>query len=37
MFNPDDVVTVWIALDDMEEELGPLVVNNTATGGGIKG
>jgi ectoine hydroxylase-related dioxygenase (phytanoyl-CoA dioxygenase family) len=24
MFTPDDVVTVWIALDDMAEELGPL-------------
>jgi phytanoyl-CoA hydroxylase len=24
MFTPDDVVTVWIALDDMDEELGPL-------------
>ncbi len=24
MFEPDDVVTVWFALDDMEEELGPL-------------
>jgi len=24
MFTPDDIVTVWIALDDMEEELGPL-------------
>eukprot|EP00985_Skeletonema_marinoi_P001432 scaffold570_cov136-Skeletonema_marinoi.AAC.23 len=24
MFTPDDVVTVWIALDDMDQELGPL-------------
>lgn len=24
MFDPPDVVTVWIALDDMDEELGPL-------------
>lgn len=24
MFDPNDVVTVWIALDDMLEELGPL-------------
>jgi len=24
MFEPDDVITVWVALDDMEEELGPL-------------
>ena len=24
MFTPDDVVTVWIALDDMDSELGPL-------------
>jgi phytanoyl-CoA hydroxylase len=24
MFEPDDVVTVWFALDDMDEELGPL-------------
>ncbi len=24
MFEPSDVVTVWIALDDMDEELGPL-------------
>lgn len=24
MFDPDDVVTVWLALDDMDEELGPL-------------
>lgn len=24
MFSPDDVVTVWVALDDMEGELGPL-------------
>jgi ectoine hydroxylase-related dioxygenase (phytanoyl-CoA dioxygenase family) len=24
MFQPDDVVTVWFALDDMDEELGPL-------------
>jgi ectoine hydroxylase-related dioxygenase (phytanoyl-CoA dioxygenase family) len=24
MFEPNDVVTVWFALDDMEEELGPL-------------
>lgn len=24
MFDPDDVVTVWFALDDMDEELGPL-------------
>jgi hypothetical protein len=24
MFEPDDVVTVWLALDDMNEELGPL-------------
>eukprot|EP00970_Alexandrium_tamarense_P016998 scaffold7945_cov183-Alexandrium_tamarense.AAC.9 len=24
MFSPDDVVTVWIALDDMDAELGPL-------------
>jgi len=24
MFTPSDVVTVWIALDDMSEELGPL-------------
>ena len=24
MFAPDDVVTVWLALDDMNEELGPL-------------
>lgn len=24
MFDPPDVVTVWVALDDMEEELGPL-------------
>ena len=24
MFEPDDVVTVWLALDDMDEELGPL-------------
>ena len=24
MFAPDDVVTVWLALDDMDEELGPL-------------
>jgi len=25
MFDPPDVVTVWIALDDMVDELGPLV------------
>lgn len=24
MFTPSDVVTVWFALDDMDEELGPL-------------
>ena len=24
MFTPSDVVTVWVALDDMDEELGPL-------------
>ena len=24
MFTPDDIVTVWVALDDMSEELGPL-------------
>jgi len=24
MFHPDDVVTVWLALDDMDEEVGPL-------------
>ena len=24
MFTPDDVVTVWVALDDMDDELGPL-------------
>ena len=24
MFTPADVVTVWVALDDMDEELGPL-------------
>ena len=24
MFTPNDVVTVWIALDDMDQELGPL-------------
>jgi len=24
MFNPPDIVTVWLALDDMDEELGPL-------------
>jgi ectoine hydroxylase-related dioxygenase (phytanoyl-CoA dioxygenase family) len=24
MFSPPDVVTVWIALDDMSEELGPI-------------
>lgn len=24
MFEPDDVVTVWFALDDMDDELGPL-------------
>lgn len=24
MFEPADVVTVWVALDDMDEELGPL-------------
>lgn len=24
MFTPNDVVTVWVALDDMEEDLGPL-------------
>jgi phytanoyl-CoA hydroxylase len=24
MFTPEDVMTVWIALDDMDEELGPL-------------
>jgi len=24
MFTPDDVCTVWVALDDMDEELGPL-------------
>lgn len=24
MFDPPDVVTVWLALDDMDEELGPL-------------
>ena len=24
MFTPSDVITVWIALDDMDEELGPL-------------
>lgn len=24
MFSPDPVATVWIALDDMEPELGPL-------------
>jgi ectoine hydroxylase-related dioxygenase (phytanoyl-CoA dioxygenase family) len=24
MFDPPDVVTVWIALDDMDDELGPL-------------
>ena len=24
MFTPDDVVTVWVALDNMTEELGPL-------------
>ena len=24
MFAPDDVVTVWLALDDMDEEIGPL-------------
>lgn len=24
MFNPPDVVTVWVALDDMDEEIGPL-------------
>ena len=24
MFTPDDVITVWIALDDMDKELGPL-------------
>lgn len=24
MFEPDDVVTVWLALDDMDGELGPL-------------
>jgi len=24
MFTPDDVITVWVALDDMGEELGPL-------------
>ena len=24
MFTPSDVVTVWVAFDDMDEELGPL-------------
>jgi len=24
MFTPSDVVTVWVALDDMDEEIGPL-------------
>lgn len=24
MFNPNDVVTVWVALDDMTEDVGPL-------------
>ena len=24
MFEPSDVVTVWVALDTMDEELGPL-------------
>lgn len=24
MFTPNDVVTVWVALDDMDDELGPL-------------
>jgi hypothetical protein len=24
MFDPDDVVTVWVALDDMDAEIGPL-------------
>jgi ectoine hydroxylase-related dioxygenase (phytanoyl-CoA dioxygenase family) len=24
MFQPDDVVTVWVALDDMDRDIGPL-------------
>jgi hypothetical protein len=39
MFDPDDVVTVWIALDDMLEELGPLeyVVGSHKWGNGRVG
>ena len=39
MFTPSDVVTVWLAMDDMDEELGPLeyVKSSHIWGDGRKG